>query len=95
MITIQKSAGVFGDSYEFPHLRGTLRRCYPTSTIYPRVDNILQFPTPTLQYPTEMRVTLRSTSWANPKTEKKTPIQFSFYCTPIGFPTRNNCYATQ
>ena len=42
------------------------RRCYPTSTIYPT-----QYPTISYStiYPTEIRVTLRSTSWANPKTE--------------------------
>ena len=86
MITIQKSAGVFGDAYEFP---GTLRR-YPTSTIYPTQN-------PTISYsticPTEIRVTLRSTSWANPKTTSN-PIFFLLRSWRIVFPTRN-CYATQ
>ena len=64
--------------YSATHMNSPIstRRCYPTSTIYPT-----QYPQqfPTLQYPTEIRVTLHSTSRANPKTEKKPPIRFSFY----------------
>ena len=50
MITIQKSAGVFGDSYEFPHLHTYI---FDIVILLPGVlytlHNILQFPTPTLQ----------------------------------------------
>ena len=141
MISIQKSAGVFGDSYEFPHLRtysvelfdivilllllvpplyrgelsflqlvhfcicwhdsamltGYLFRQWSACVHVPNWKNkcpgsqrytVADIPPmgsgeyeqfPTLQYPTEIHVTLRSTSWSNPKTEKKPQIQFSFY----------------
>ena len=99
MITIQKSAGVFCDSYEFPHPphvhRGTLRRFRPTSTIPYTISysyNILL-----LQYINNRNTCDTSLHVYNigriPKLKKTSnPIFVLCGSWRIGFPTRN-CYA--
>ena len=77
MITIQKSAGVFGDSYEFLHLRMMYSRC---------CFILLLLHTPYTQYPTISYSTIYS--YIQPKyvchvwgeSQKTPPIQFSLPC---------------